>query len=60
MNHIDAESAAEARARRTWVGIILGLLGFVLLGTAAVGYCPIYHAIGLSTAEDPKTPAEAK
>jgi hypothetical protein len=30
---------------------LVGLLGFVLLGTAAVGSCPIYTVAGISTAE---------
>lgn len=39
---------------------LAGLLGFVLLGTAAAGYCPIYHALGLSTADTADAPAEAQ
>lgn len=29
---------------------LIGLLGLVLLGTAAVGFCPIYRVLGISTA----------
>jgi hypothetical protein len=28
---------------------LIGLVGFVLLGTAAVGSCPIYTMLGVST-----------
>jgi hypothetical protein len=30
-------------------GSWLGLLGFIFLGTAAIGWCPIYHVLGIST-----------
>jgi hypothetical protein len=35
---------------------LVGLVGLILLGTAAVGSCPIYTALGLSTNS---TPTEA-
>ena len=30
-------------------GIILAIVGVVMLFTAAVGFCPIYRVLGLST-----------
>jgi hypothetical protein len=33
---------------------LVGLLGFVLIGTSAMGYCPIYQVIGVSTRSDDK------
>ncbi len=27
----------------------IGLIGLVLLGTAAIGYCPMYTILGIST-----------
>ena len=30
-------------------GIILGVIGLVLLVTGAIGFCPIYGLVGLST-----------
>lgn len=31
------------------LGIILIVVGLVLLGTAVVGFCPIYAALGMNT-----------
>ncbi|WP_081974842.1 YgaP family membrane protein [Novilysobacter arseniciresistens] len=28
---------------------LVGLLGFVLLATAAVGFCPVYRLLGMNT-----------
>ncbi len=30
-------------------GIVLGILAVALLGTAAVGFCPLYWILGIST-----------
>lgn len=30
-------------------GIVLGVVGVVLLATAAVGFCPLYRLFGVST-----------
>ena len=32
---------------------LVGLVGFVLLGTAAMGSCPIYTVLGISTCKVP-------
>jgi len=29
--------------------IVLGIVGVIMLGTAALGFCPIYAIIGMST-----------
>jgi|ABPT01.1.fsa_nt_gi hypothetical protein len=34
---------------RTW----WGLLGLILLVTAAIGWCPLYRLIGVSTCKEP-------
>jgi Inner membrane protein YgaP-like, transmembrane domain len=30
-------------------GVVLLLVGAIMLGTAAVGFCPLYRVLGLST-----------
>lgn len=41
-----------------WVGgtfaIVLGVVGIVLLATAAVGFCPLYRILGISTCPVPR------
>jgi len=32
---------------------VLGVLGVILAGTAAVGFCPIYRMLGISTCKVP-------
>lgn len=34
-------------------GIILAVVGVVMLVTAAVGFCPLYHIFGMSTCKVP-------
>lgn len=34
------------------VGIILGIIGIVLLVTGIISFCPLYFALGISTAKD--------
>ena len=40
-----------------WLGgtlaVVLGVVGTVLIGTAAVGFCPIYRMLGMSTCPVP-------
>ena len=35
-------------------GIVFGILAVVLLGTAAVGFCPLYWILGISTRKSGK------
>lgn len=35
------------------VGVILGILGIVMAGTAAVGYCPITAMLGIKSCSVP-------
>lgn len=37
----------------------LGLIGLVPLGTALIGYCPLYSVLGLSTCPAGSTPHRA-
>ncbi len=39
-------------------GIVLLVVGAVLLVTAAVGFCPLYRVLGLSTCPVPKGTAQ--
>lgn len=39
-------------------GIVLLVVGAVLLVTAAVGFCPLYRVLGLSTCPVPKGMAD--
>lgn len=32
-----------------WAGILIGLVGLVFITTGAIGWCPIYAALGLKT-----------
>ena len=34
-------------------GVILYVLAAVMLGTAAIGFCPLYSALGISTCPTP-------
>lgn len=34
--------------------IVLGVVGIVLLATAAVGFCPMYRILGISTCPVPR------
>ncbi|MDP3894190.1 DUF2892 domain-containing protein [Nocardioides sp.] len=34
-------------------GVVLYVLGAVMLGTAALGFCPLYTALGISTCPSP-------
>lgn len=34
------------------LGLVLIVVAVVLLGTAAVGFCPLYRLLGISTASD--------
>ena len=34
--------------------IVLGVIGIVLLLTAAVGFCPLYRVLGMSTCPAPR------
>ena len=36
------------------VAIVLGVVGLVLLATAAVGFCPLYRLMGLNTCPAPR------
>jgi hypothetical protein len=36
-----------------YLGTWWGLLGFILLITAAIGWCPLYNLIGVSTCKEP-------
>ncbi len=40
----------------TVLGIVLMVVGAVLLFTAAVGFCPLYRVIGISTRHDKAEP----
>lgn len=33
------------------LGVVAGIVGFVLLLTGAIGFCPLYAALGLKTRE---------
>lgn len=37
----------------SFAGVVLLLLAAVMLGTAAVGFCPLYVALGISTHPSP-------
>jgi hypothetical protein len=37
----------------TVVGIVLTLIGLILVGTGAVGMCPVYRILGISTSNAP-------
>ena len=32
-----------------WAGIAVGVVGLVFIATGAIGWCPIYAALGLKT-----------
>ncbi len=36
------------------VAIALGIVGLILVGTAAVGFCPLYRVFGMSTCPVPQ------
>ncbi len=36
------------------LGLLLGLVGVVLLGTGFMNFCPIYRVVGMSTCPDGK------
>ena len=35
------------------LAVVLGVVGIVLIGTGAVGFCPLYRVLGLSTCPVP-------
>jgi hypothetical protein len=35
------------------LAVVLGVIGIVLIGTGAVGFCPIYRLLGMSTCPVP-------
>jgi hypothetical protein len=35
------------------LAVVLGVLGIVLIGTGAVGFCPLYRLFGMSTCPVP-------
>ncbi len=37
----------------TVLTVVLGALGVILVGTAAVGFCPLYRVFGVSTCKVP-------
>ncbi|WP_372594158.1 DUF2892 domain-containing protein [Actinotalea sp.] len=37
----------------TVLTVALGALGVILVGTAAVGFCPLYRVVGISTCKVP-------
>jgi hypothetical protein len=39
------------------LGLVLLVLAVLLIGTAAVGFCPLYRLLGLSTDRTPAQPA---
>ena len=44
--------------KRRWAGLALATGGGYLVARSITGYCPIYHAAGLSTAPEPHNTAE--
>ncbi len=36
------------------LAVVLGIVGLVLLLTAAVGFCPLYRILGISTCPAPR------
>ncbi len=44
-----ATAGAMCLTRHRMLGGLAGLAGLVLLGTAAIGWCPIYKSLGIST-----------
>ena len=37
------------------LAVVLGVVGIVLIGTGAVGFCPLYRVFGMSTCPVPAT-----
>lgn len=35
------------------LAVVLGVVGIVLIGTGAVGFCPLYRMLGMSTCPVP-------
>jgi hypothetical protein len=42
-----------------WLAVVFYVLAAVMLGTAAVGYCPLYGLLGLNTRPTQKATAPA-
>ena len=38
-------------------GVVLLLVGAIMLGTAAIGFCPLYRVLGLSTRPEERVAA---
>ena len=40
------------------LGIVVGAVGLILIGTSLAGFCPLYRVLGIRTCKLPEAPKE--